>query len=230
MAEVYVLWGSDNQSLTTVFEKLFDGINTYSLSGNDIPNVKNIDPQEYEAVVITLLGDQRIYLEALRVALEKGQWGLARIIGVLDVAAYHANHRLSDWVKMISHFSDVLLLDNLTDVPASFISELQRRWKDRPMLISHASKAGANAAEILVDEARRLSQYFEPLDDEDLEFHQGDILDDEDDDEQSWDYEESKAPKKVQQIKLKDINDKPEDDPYFKCNSDGEYAIKVLLD
>jgi len=227
MTDLYILWGADQQSLTQVAPKLSQEQKIIHIAGQNFSLSDEINLEDADAVLWSADGDIREALEKLPNALAQHELVLARVIGVLDVEAYAGDRKLGDWVKMLSHFSDVMLLLNASQAPAAFVSELERRWKDRPMLIKRWPKAASETSEIFLPEARRLSQYFDDFEDDDnWEFYEGD----EDTDEEPWAYEDKKKTShSVHEVKLDEINEPRASETYFNRDSDGNYVMRVFL-
>jgi hypothetical protein len=151
--------------------------------------VADAPPAEATHVFILLDGlvnpvDQ---LEALKPWLAAHSLPVARILTVVHCRLAEKHPALQAWFDACIHFSDVVLLNRREGVANKWMSEFRRRYEDQYLpCVFEMVKAGRvkNPAAILDSLARRMSQFFDPTewDDVDLEGVEIGESDDEDGD------------------------------------------------
>jgi len=97
---------------------------------------------------------------------------LARIWSVIDCSMlWRFPHECRDYADALSHFADCLLLSRRAGVPNKAVAEIAERYEKmcRPHLTVLLDKnfAAPNFVELMVDETRRISMYFDEYDPED---------------------------------------------------------------
>lgn len=115
-------------------------------------------------------GDPVDQIETLRAWMDANDLKLARIFTVVDCALLAANPGATPWYDACIHFSDVVLLGNRADVSKKWVRGLEERLR-REALPCHTAylKAGGKVdapAELLYPEARRISQFFDPVEED----------------------------------------------------------------
>jgi hypothetical protein len=103
-------------------------------------------------------------IEAFQQWLARSGGRLARILTVVDCSLASAHKELLRWHDACVHFSDAVLLAKRDGVPNKWVSDFTARYRKQhfPCLIEMVAKAGvANAAAVLVPEARRMSMLFD---------------------------------------------------------------------
>lgn len=114
--------------------------------------------------------DPRPFIEDLRRWLEHHDRLLSRLFTVVDCAALEADPSQVPYYDLCLHFSDVFLLGNRQDVSKKWIQDYRKRLDKLavPTLIDLLKKGGrvADAPGLLYPEARRLTQFLDPLDKE----------------------------------------------------------------
>ncbi len=136
------------------------------------------DAPPAEATHIFILLDGRVdpvdQLEALKPWLAAHSLPVARILTVVHCQLAEKHPALQPWFDACIHFSDVVLLNRREGVANKWLSDFRRRYEDQYLpCVFEMVKAGRvkNPAAILDPVARRLSQFFDPTewDDVDLE-------------------------------------------------------------
>lgn len=170
-------------------------------------------------------------LEALKSWLQSNEHDLARIITVVHCGLLHDHPELAPWFEACAHFSDVLLLNRRESVSNKWISDYREGFQQvhHPCLIEFVKKGKvANPAAILYPEPRRLSQYFDELDDILAisldEFTEvttdGDVL--------GEDEEDGDTPMTIRDL-MEEDDDAPVEEPYFTRLSNGQ-RVRQLPD
>ena len=108
-------------------------------------------------------------IESFKRIADTGALRLVRIFGVVDCALYVANFgEASAYYDAVSHFSDCVILANRTGVEGKDVDAIKKRYRQmyRPHTFQFAMKDGKVEApvELLIDEARRMSIYFDDYD------------------------------------------------------------------
>lgn len=170
-------------------------------------------------------------LETLKEWLRSNCHDLGRIITVVHCALLQAKPELAPWFEACAHFSDVLLLNRREGVGNKWISDYSESFESAhyPCQIELVKKGKVtNPAAVLYPEPRRLSQYFDDLDE------LSPLLLDEfteittDGDSFAEDEDEEEAPTTIREL-LKDDDDPPVEETYFTRQSNGQ-RVKQLPD
>lgn len=122
-------------------------------------------------------------VEALKPWLAASGCQLGGIIAVIDCRHAAAQPELRPWFEACMYYADVAVLTRREGVPNKWLSEFRRHFESEcyPCLILLWKKGGLdNPALVLTPAPRRVSQYFEP--DEQIEI-EGLVTDDEEPDE-----------------------------------------------
>lgn len=157
--------------------------------------------------------DPREFLCELKSWLDTHDLEIGRIITLIDCAVAETHPGALPFFDMCIHFSDVVLLGNRDGVSKKWVQQFRDRFRKNaiPSLIEFVKKGGkvSEPVEILFPEARRLSLFFDPID-EDSGFNvQVEGLSDEEEDESS----PGQAPV----------------DPYLERLPDGTFRLKVPI-
>ncbi len=109
------------------------------------------------------------FIEAFKPLTDYGVLRLVRVIGVFDCALYSENFdKVSAYYDAVAHFSDCVILANRSGVEGKYVSAIKKRYDDKymPLVFQFALKDGKveSPVELLVDEARRISQIFDDYD------------------------------------------------------------------
>ena len=134
----------------------------------------DVPPAEATHIFILLDGliDPVDQLEALKPWLAAYELTVARIVTVVHCRLAEKHPELAVWFDACVHFSDVVLLNRREGVENKWVSEFRRRYEDQclPCLFEFV-KAGRvkNPAMLLDPTARRLSQFFDPSEWDDLD-------------------------------------------------------------
>lgn len=147
------------------------------------------DAPPAEATHIFILLDGRVdpvdQLEALKPWLAAHSLPVARIFTVVNCQLAEKNPALLPWFDACIHFSDIVLLNRREGVANKWLSEFRRRYDDQylPCLFEFV-KAGRvkNPVALLAPVARRLSQYFDPTEWDDIDLEGVEIGESDDDD------------------------------------------------
>lgn len=147
------------------------------------------DAPPAEATHIFILLDGRVdpvdQLEALKPWLAAHSLPVARIFTVVHCQLVEKNPALQPWFDACIHFSDIVLLNRREGVANKWLSEFRRRYDDQylPCLFEFV-KAGRvkNPVALLDPVARRLSQYFDPTEWDDIDLEGVEIGESDDDD------------------------------------------------
>lgn len=127
--------------------------------------------KEVVFIVADGMGDPADFVEAFFYWLKKMDYDLGRIVTVADCARICGEKQLLLWYDCCIHFSDVVLLNNRTDVPNKWIDGFKDRYLKQyyPCLFELVKKGRlANPSLILEPQARRISKLFD--DPEEFEF------------------------------------------------------------
>ncbi len=110
-------------------------------------------------------------IEALKPWIIENKLTLARIITVVDCQLCYTHPGAKAWFQCCIHFSDIVLLNRRTEVPNQWIKEFQDSYeRDRyPCLFQYVKKGKVTRPEmVLFPEARRLSLFFDDLEEPEL--------------------------------------------------------------
>lgn len=108
-------------------------------------------------------------LEAIRDWMETENLELARILTVVHCGYAFEHKELEDWYAACIHFSDCVLMNYRSGIPASWLNSFQKRFQDdcAPCLFENVKDGRVgNPALVLNPEARRVSLAFDPMDEE----------------------------------------------------------------
>lgn len=112
------------------------------------------------------LGDVVDQLEALRPWLVERGAELARVLMVVDCQLAERTPALAGWFDACVHFADVVFLARREGVANKWMSDFVRRYEDEalPCYFLPLRRAGiANPALVLEPQPRRMSQYFDAV-------------------------------------------------------------------
>jgi hypothetical protein len=205
MHPAYIIIGTDSKRLIEESNKLF--------LDQKFAIYPQIAPDESPQLFI-FPADPREALEKFPTELKQLDCELARIIAIVDASEFE---ELS-YCDMLAHFADVMLITDSHDQ----LKLAQKRWHDRPMSIYRWPEDARLGSEILYPEARRLSQYFDP----DRLDEAAEIFEEEEPPERINTHRRPKT--NVNQANLDDIEAIP-DEPYFRRDAVGHWAVKVKL-
>jgi hypothetical protein len=124
-------------------------------------------------------------LEALKPWLAAHSLPVARIFTVVHCQLAQAHPELQPWFDACIHFSDVVMLNRREGVANKWLSEFRRRYEDQHMpFVFELVKAGKvkNPPAILDPVARRLSQFFDPTEWDEVDLEGVEIGESEDED------------------------------------------------
>lgn len=176
---------------------------------------------EADTCVRHIVGDPLDELENFPKLASQYNLELARIIALVDASMLEKRHgQLREWFSALTHFADVLLLTNTKDVSPQWFSTLQKSLKDRPMelyLWPQALKKSPDAtlAAITTPQARRLSQYFDVVDDVDVPIFTGEGDDEVEVEEDDLDAQEA-------------ADEEIPEEKFFARDAAGRRAIKII--
>ncbi len=147
------------------------------------------DAPPAEATHIFVLLDGRVdpvdQLEALKPWLAAHSLPVARIFTVVHCRLIEQHPALQQWIDACIHFSDVVLLNRREGVANKWMSDFRRRYEDQYMpCVFEMVKGGRvkNPAAILDPVARRLSQFFDPTEWDNVDLEGVEIGESEDED------------------------------------------------
>ena len=180
-------------------------------------------PAEATHVFIVLDGrlDPVDQLEALKPWLAAHELAVARIFTVLHCGLAEKHPALKPWFDACVHFSDVVLLNRREGVANKWLSDFRGTYEDQhiPCLFEFV-KAGKvkNPAMLLDPVARRLSQYFDPSEWDDLDLDGIEIGESDDD--------EGENLRPLDKDNL-DPDNQPPVDPYLERRQGGARVIPL---
>jgi hypothetical protein len=137
-----------------------------------------INPHHTNIILSPALGNPVDQVEALKPLVEQSSCELGRIISVVHCDQIEAHKQLGAWYDACIHFSDVCLINRGAATTNKFVQDFIDHYKENhiPCLFELVFKKGLkNPGLVLEAQARRISLYFEPdedqwLDDEDEDF------------------------------------------------------------
>lgn len=160
-------------------------------------------------------------LEALKPWLAAHELLIARIFTVVHCQLAEKNPGLKPWFDACVHFSDVVLLNRREGVANKWLSVFRGSYEDQhiPCLFEFV-KAGKvkNPAMLLDPVARRLSQYFDPSEWDDLDLEGIEIGESDD--------EDGENARPLDKTNL-DPDNQPPVDPYLERRAGGGRAIDL---
>lgn len=180
-------------------------------------------PAETTHVFILLDGalDPVDQLEALKPWLAAHELTVARIFTVIHCQLAEKHPALKVWFDACVHFSDVVLLNRREGVANKWMSEFRRSYEDLclPCLFEFV-KAGKvkNPAMLLDPTARRLSQFFDPSEWDDLDLDGVEIGESDDEDGDNM--------RPLDKSEL-DPDDQPPAEPYLERRQGGRRVIEL---
>jgi hypothetical protein len=184
-AQVYLPAGEDPQAE----DEKIGATTTTRMAWNSELQLLVADAPPAEATHIFIMLDGRVnpvdQLEALKPWLAAHSLPVARILTVVHCRLLEKNPALQPWFDACIHFSDVVLLNRREGVANKWMSEFRRRYEDQYLpCVFEMVKAGRvkNPAEILDPVARRLSQYFDPTEWDDIDLEGVEIGESDDED------------------------------------------------
>jgi hypothetical protein len=180
-------------------------------------------PPEATHVFIVLDGllDPVDQLEALKPWLAAHELSVARIFTVLHCGLAEKHPALKPWFDACVHFSDIVLLNRREGVGNKWLSDFRGTYESQhiPCLFEFV-KAGKvkNPAMLLDPVARRLSQYFDPSEWDDLDLDGIEIGESDD--------EEGENVRPLDKDKL-DPDNQPPVDPYLERRQGGRRVLEL---
>jgi hypothetical protein len=179
--------------------------------------VADAPPSEATHIFIVLDGriDPVDQLEALKPWLAAHSLPVARILTVVHCQLAEKHPELRTWFDACIHFSDVVLLNRREGVANKWLSDFRRRYEDQYLpCVFELVKNGRvkNPAAILTPEARRLSQFFDATDWDNIDLEGVEIGVSEDDDG------ESIHPIDTSEL---DPDDQPPSEPWLERDASG---------
>jgi hypothetical protein len=154
-------------------------------------------------------------LEALKPWLAAHSLPVARILTVVHCRLAEQHPPLQAWFDACIHFSDIVLLNRREGVANKWLSDFRRRYDDQclPCLIEFV-KGGRvkNPAALLDPVARRLSQYFDATEWDDLDLDGVEIGESDD--------EDGENSRPLDKAEL-DPDDQPPADPWLERDAAG---------
>lgn len=183
----------------------------------------DVPPAEATHVFIVLDGfiDPVDQLEALKPWLAAYELTVARIFTLVNCQLAEKHPQLGVWFDACIHFSDVVLLSRREGVENKWVSEFRRRYEDQclPCLFEFV-KAGRvkNPAMLLDPTARRLSQFFDPSEWDDLDLEGVEIGESDDEDG------EDSRPLAKSEL---DPDNQPPVEPYLERRQNGQRVIEL---
>lgn len=141
---------------------------------------EQINPHHTNIILASGSANPVDQVEALKPLIENTACELGRIITVVNCAQLEAHHDLLAWNDACIHFSDACLIQRGPDTSNQFVQDFMDRYQHHriPCYFEYFGKKGIkNPEQVLEPQARRLSLYFEPaedqwLDDEDEDFEE----------------------------------------------------------
>jgi hypothetical protein len=172
-------------------------------------------------IVLDGLLDPVDQLEALKPWLASHDLEVARIFTVVHCQLAEKKPALKPWFDACVHFSDVILLNRREGVANKWLSDFRGTYEDQhiPCLFEFV-KAGRvkNPAMLLDPVARRLSQYFDPSEWDDIDLEGIEIGESDDEDG------ENARPLDKTNI---DPDDQPPVDPYLEREQSGRRKLEL---
>jgi hypothetical protein len=130
-------------------------------------------PADSEPGVLLWLGpgNRRLVdaIEAVSNWLPESGRALERVITWVDAGLYQKSRHAQHWYQCCFHFSDLVILDEFKDLPASWLKEFKDFFHREcyPCIIENTRKGRVQHLNIALDnQALRISQVFEPEEDE----------------------------------------------------------------
>ena len=154
-------------------------IETYS-GGVDTIASDQLNPHHTNLILVPGNANPIDQVEALKPLLESTSCQLGRIITIAHCGLLETHPKLQNWYDACIHFSDACIVHRALETSNQFVQDFIDRYKDNhfPCLFETVSKGRVkNPGLILEPQARRISLYFEPEEDQ--------WLDDEDEDIES---------------------------------------------
>jgi hypothetical protein len=145
--------------------------------GIDSITPDQINPHHTNVILSPGLANPVDQVEALKPLVENSGCQLGRIITIANCEQLEIHKKLFGWYDACVHFSDVCLINRGPKTTNQFVQNFIDRYKDNhiPCLFEQVPKHGVkNPGLVLEPQARRISLYFEPEEEQ--------WLDEEDDD------------------------------------------------
>lgn len=147
------------------------GIVKYSGAADAAAKLGALDPEKISRVFYLADSSKNPAdeIEAFKALVSGGKIRLARIWSVVDCSmAEKFPKETSKYIDMLSHFADCVLLSRRSGASAKSVGELRAQWEKmrRPHVVEYADKnfRTKNPIELLIDEARRISMFFDEFD------------------------------------------------------------------
>ncbi len=180
------------------------------------------DAPPAEATHLFLVLDGRVdpvdQLEALKPWLAAHSLPVARILTVVHCQLAEKAPALAAWFDACIHFSDVVLLNRREGVANKWLSDFRRRYEDQYMpCVFEMVKAGRvkNPVAILDPQARRLSQFFDPTEWDEVDLDGVEIGESDDEDGENL--------RPLDKSEL-DPDDQPPSEPWLERDATGRRA------
>jgi hypothetical protein len=104
-------------------------------------------------------------IEAVATWLPESGCTLERVITWVDAARYHRQRQAQHWYHCCFHFSDLVLMDEFRELPASWLKEFRDYFHQEclPCIIENTRKGRVQHPNLVLDnQILRISQVFEP--------------------------------------------------------------------
>lgn len=160
-------------------------------------------------------------LEAIKPWLAAHELSVARILTVVHCQLAEKHPALKTWFDACIHFSDIVLLNRREGVANKWMSDFRRAYEEQCMpCLFELVKAGKvkNPAMLLDPTARRLSQFFDPSEWDDLDLEGVEIGESDD--------EEGENIRPIDKNEL-DPDDQPPVEPYLERRQGGRRVIEL---
>lgn len=174
---------SENETHTEFDKQIasspISGFMRYSDAENAAEKISKLDENKFTQVFYIADSSRNLAdsIEDFKKILDGGRIRLARIWSVFDCLMFEKFPReTAPWFDALSHFADCVLLSNRSGVPNKTVADIKTRYEKmcHPHLFVNVDKNFnvSNPMEILLEEARRISMFFDdvdPLDELDLD-------------------------------------------------------------
>lgn len=147
------------------------GIIKYSDAADAAEKLGALDPRKISRVFYLADSSKSLAdeIESFKGLACGGKIRLARIWSVVDCSmAEKFPKQTAKYVDMLSHFADCVLLSRRFGASGRSVEELRAQWEKmrRPHVVEYVDKnfRTKNPIELLIDEARRISMFFDEFD------------------------------------------------------------------
>lgn len=117
-------------------------------------------------------------LEMIKKWLKRNDLALTRIISIINCSLLHKEEDLAPYYEALVHFSDYVLLNKRAGVPERFIKDLLDKFEKQKLPCRFElvkNNRVSNPYDVLENEARRISHFFDPFEVEDLEIDENNL-------------------------------------------------------